>query len=215
MASSILTVWGWLKCLIVSSWNGFKTQIFQAKGVFFFSSHGKTEQREVGTKVIINILCTLLAYKDLKVELNCWMPQAVRVNRVAIFGKLQMFKSFKSDVWKHSGFAVSRNENGEKVIDPQETICRHGQTRSRTHLQPCFCTQCNRTVSYRVLVHEGLQYCAIFISLHPYYVHIYLYKIKTSSVQPRLTHHHPHRCHHCLNIAGSYVMPTLTFLLLW
>lgn len=95
--SKILTVWQWLNCLIVSSWMRFKTQIFQAnlpRCIFFFS-HSIAEQREVGTKVIIstsrrNILCALLAYKDLVVELKCWMLQAVRVNRVATQHRWQL-----------------------------------------------------------------------------------------------------------------------------
>lgn len=36
--------------------------------------------------------------------------------------------AFKSDVWKHFSFAVSRNERGEKVTDKHKTICRHCQT---------------------------------------------------------------------------------------
>ncbi|XP_050950428.1 E3 SUMO-protein ligase ZBED1 [Labeo rohita] len=35
---------------------------------------------------------------------------------------------FKSDVWKHFGFSLKRNEKGEKVTDKENTVCRHCQT---------------------------------------------------------------------------------------
>lgn len=31
--------------------------------------------------------------------------------------------SFKSDAWRHFGFAVSRNDKGEKVTGRQKTMC--------------------------------------------------------------------------------------------
>nr|XP_055035499.1 E3 SUMO-protein ligase ZBED1-like [Misgurnus anguillicaudatus] len=36
--------------------------------------------------------------------------------------------NFKSNVWKHFGFLVTRNEKGEKVTDRENTTCRHCQT---------------------------------------------------------------------------------------
>lgn len=46
-------------------------------------------------------------------------------------GELKMVERkacFKSDVWKHFGFSLKRNEKGENVTDKEKTICRHCQT---------------------------------------------------------------------------------------
>ncbi|CAM4661415.1 unnamed protein product [Leuciscus chuanchicus] len=39
--------------------------------------------------------------------------------------------AFKSDVWKHFGFAVSKNAKGEKVVDRQWTMCKHCHSKLR------------------------------------------------------------------------------------
>ncbi|MED6237547.1 hypothetical protein ATANTOWER_027389 [Ataeniobius toweri] len=39
--------------------------------------------------------------------------------------------AFKSEVWTHFGFVVSRNEKGEKVTDKQQTMCKHCQSTVR------------------------------------------------------------------------------------
>ncbi|KTF79181.1 hypothetical protein cypCar_00043370 [Cyprinus carpio] len=39
--------------------------------------------------------------------------------------------AFKSDLWKHFGFAVSKNAKGEKVVDRQWTMCKHCHSKLR------------------------------------------------------------------------------------
>lgn len=77
----------------------------------------KAERREVATAASI-----LYAYSDLAVE------QRMRTQRVARktcatkpVKSTDAAASFKYDAWKHFGFRVARNEDGEKVTERQKS----------------------------------------------------------------------------------------------
>lgn len=62
--------------------------------------------------------------QDVMTSIPWYCVTHVAKSGVTKFVKLWILQ-FKSDVWKHFGFHVSKNATGEKVTNTQKTGCRH------------------------------------------------------------------------------------------
>lgn len=110
---------------------------FEQKGVVvFICSKAKWEWHLPSVLAYPSSFAFTLPDTDLVVEPK-WQPlQVAREHRVREFVRFQMLQQvFKSDLWRHFGFCVSRHEKGEKSDrqDKKKTICRHCQQKKETN----------------------------------------------------------------------------------